>query len=103
MDNGLAICVYEIGDDIHSSSIDSEVMAEQYKNTHMLQQWKTAHGIEHCPGDLWWKNHALVVVGNNNLRRGVTALFHDTITAGHPGIMKTLVAMAQYYTTGGWA
>jgi Integrase zinc binding domain len=39
----------------------------------------------------------LVIVGNDNLRRGVTALFHDTITAGHPGITKTLVAVAQYY------
>jgi Integrase zinc binding domain len=97
MDDGLAICVYEIGNDIHSSSIDGDIMAEQYKHTHTLQQWKTTHGIEHRPGDLWWKNHALVVVGNDNLWRGVTALFHNAITAGHPGITKTLVAVAQYY------
>jgi hypothetical protein len=39
----------------------------------------------------------LVVVGNDNLWRGVIALFHDSITAGHPGITKTIHAVAQYY------
>jgi hypothetical protein len=29
-------------------------------------------------------------VENDDLRRGVTSLFHDQITAGHPGISKTL-------------
>jgi hypothetical protein len=97
MDDNLTICVYEIGDNIHSSSIDGEVMAVQYDHTQILQQWKAAHRIEHHPGDLWWKDHALVVVGNDNLQRGVTALFHNTIIARHPGITKTINAITQYY------
>jgi len=48
-------------------------------------------------GDLWTKDGAFVVVGNNALKRGVIALFHDSTTAGHPGISKTLALMKPYY------
>jgi hypothetical protein len=36
-------------------------------------------------------------VEDNKLRRGVTTLFHDSLTAGHPGISKTLQLLQQYY------
>jgi hypothetical protein len=37
-----------------------------------------------------YKNYALIVMEDNSLRRGVTHLFHDSLTAGHPGISKTI-------------
>ena len=40
---------------------------------------------------------ALVVMADNELRRGVTSLFHDQLTAGHPGISKTLQLILPYY------
>src|SRR5882757_7051379 len=43
-------------------------------------------------GDLWTKEGALVVVGNNELKRGVISLFHDTTTAGHPMLPASRVA-----------
>jgi hypothetical protein len=36
-------------------------------------------------------------VEDNKLRRGVTTLFHDSLTAGHPRISKTLQLLQQYY------
>jgi hypothetical protein len=36
-------------------------------------------------------------VGNNNLKRGMTHLFHNSQTAGHPGIAKTTELIGQYY------
>jgi hypothetical protein len=36
-------------------------------------------------------------VGNNDRQRGVTHLFHDSVTAEHPGITKTINIVAQYY------
>jgi hypothetical protein len=77
--------------------VEGEVMAAQAHNPKSLELWATAHGIEQRSGGLWWKDHALVVVGNDNLWRGVIALFHDSITAGHPRITKTIHAIAQYY------
>jgi len=36
-------------------------------------------------------------MADDELRRGVTSLFHDQITAGHPGISKTLGLLTPYY------
>jgi hypothetical protein len=44
-----------------------------------------------------YKNQALVIVEDNSLRRGVTCLFHDSLTAGHPGIFKTIDLIEQHY------
>jgi len=45
----------------------------------------------------WYHGMALVVVADNDLRRGVTSLFHDHKTAGHARISKTLQLIAPYY------
>jgi len=44
-----------------------------------------------------YKNQALIVVENNSLRRGVTHLFHDSLTARHPGISKTINLIEWHY------
>jgi hypothetical protein len=41
--------------------------------------------------------HALVVVEDNDLQKGVLSLFHDSKTAGHPGISKTLALIQPHY------
>src|SRR6266850_2392390 len=61
-----------------------------------MDQWTEAHGLTHRD-DAIWKDQALVVVGDNNLRRGVISLFHDSTTLGHPGITKTTQLIVQYY------
>ena len=48
-------------------------------------------------GTHYYHGTALVVVEDNTLRRGVTSLFHNSTTAGHPGIAKTLQLLSQYY------
>ena len=45
----------------------------QEKDTSTLRQWEQVHGITK-QGDLWTKEGALIVVGNNELKRGVTLL-----------------------------
>jgi RNase H-like domain found in reverse transcriptase/Reverse transcriptase (RNA-dependent DNA polymerase) len=58
-------------DNTSMDPLEADVLTAQLHNTKTLQQWKSRHGISHCPGSLWWKNNALVVVGNDNLKRGV--------------------------------
>jgi Integrase zinc binding domain len=36
-------------------------------------------------------------VGNDDLKRGVLTLFHDSAMAGHPGISNTIAAITPYY------
>jgi Integrase zinc binding domain len=84
-------------DNTSMDPLEADVLTAQLHNTEMLQQWKGAHGISHCPGGLWWKNNALVVVGNNDLKRGVLYRFHNHIATRHPRITKTLTNMGLHY------
>src|SRR5882672_10038184 len=81
---------------ISAFELDQKIEKAQGKDASTLKQWERAHSIMK-QGDLWTKEGALVVVGNNELKRGVISLFHDTTTAGHPGITKTLTLTWQYY------
>jgi hypothetical protein len=62
-----------------------------------LVHWCRAHEITEHPGGIWQKGQALVIVGNDDLKWGVTHLFHDSQTAGHPRIAKTTELISQYY------
>jgi hypothetical protein len=44
-----------------------------------------------------WKGDALVVVENNDLRRGVLYHFHTSKTTGHLGITKTIQLIQPHY------
>jgi hypothetical protein len=76
------------------SSLDERVRAHQFKHTTTLSQWSTTHNLTKI-GDLYWRNDLLVVVEDNNLRKGVISLYHDSTTAGHPGITKTLWSISR--------
>jgi Integrase zinc binding domain len=101
LDNDVEALVWirNLEDDNLNTDIETEVLHAQSlkKNQIQLDAWHRVHGIEHQPGDLWWKGTSLIVVGNNDLKRGVISLFHDHIAAGHPRIAKTTQNIAQYY------
>src|SRR6202167_1221843 len=83
-------------DAITASSLDDRVRAHQLKRPELLAKWSLAHNLSFTDS-FHWKGSQLVVVDDNSLRRGVISLYHDSITAGHPGISKTLWAIAQDY------
>jgi len=76
---------------------DSKVRLAQYQQQLDLKKWATTHSLTLLDRTHWHHGTALVVVANNKLRRGVISLFHNHVTAGHPGITKTLQLLAQYY------
>jgi Integrase zinc binding domain/RNase H-like domain found in reverse transcriptase/Chromo (CHRromatin Organisation MOdifier) domain len=98
-DDNTFVQINSIQDDNLNTDIETEVIHLQtvQRNRPLLDGWRAQFNIEHRPGDLWWKGDALVVVGNDNLKRGVLALFHDSATAGHPGISNTIAAITPYY------
>jgi hypothetical protein len=61
-----------------------------------VEEWVTEHKLEFING-LWFKNGKLVVVEDNELRRGVTYTYHNAPTAGHGGVTATLFSIAQDY------
>jgi len=78
-------------------TLDSRVKLAQYQDQKTLKQWAPAHNLSLLDGTHWYHGTALVVVADNDLRRGVTSLFHDHETAGHAGISKTLQLITPYY------
>ena len=88
--------IAEVSNHILESNLETSIISAQHEQPQMIQKWHQAHGLEQRK-DLWWKGNALVVVENDDLRRGVIALFHDPPTAGHPGITKTTTLLTKYY------
>ena len=66
---------------------ESQERLRRWTNTHQLIKlmriwWKIDNGIEQ-----------IVVARDNNLKRGVIRLYHDSPHAGHPGISNTYAMM----------
>ena len=77
-------------------ALDQMVHDAQKMEEQTIRRWRMAHTLSKS-GDLWMKEGAFIVVGNNALKRGVISLFHNSTTAGHPGITKILALMKPYY------
>jgi len=78
-------------------NLDQKVKSTQNVQQEVIKRWSITHGLTLHDGTHWYHGNALVVMEDNNLRRGVTSLFHDQLTAGHPGISKTLQLISLYY------
>jgi len=94
-DQHTSIHVFDM--DSIGDNLDSKIKLAQYQNQSTLKKWAPAHNLSLLDGTHWYRGTALVVVADNDLRRGVTSLFHDHKTAGHAGITKTLQLIAPYY------
>jgi Integrase zinc binding domain len=62
-----------------------------------ISTWQKPHGLIRSPSGLWTHQGRIIIVANDVLRRELVATYHDHVTAGHPGISKTLFTIAQEY------
>ena len=76
--------------------VHTQCQKSQKSNTTLLQTLIDHHDLK-LHNQLWYKGNALVVVGNNSLKRGVIRLFHDLPSAGHPGIANTRALINRDY------
>ncbi|SRR6266702_2140185 len=58
--------------------------------------WIDHHSLQQH-NQVWWKDDALIVVGNNNLKWGVIQSFHNPSSMGHPGIANTYALTRRDY------
>jgi len=91
--------ITDIDDENTNNDVEMEVLHTQgiQKNRAQLDTWRSMYNVEYHPSGLWWKDQALVVVGNDDLKRGVTSKFHDALMARHPRIAKTTIGIYKYY------
>jgi hypothetical protein len=78
------------------SSINDRTRACQLQQPNLLKQWANMFPLKTI-GDLYWYRDRLVVMDNLPLRRGVISLYHNSPTAGHPGISNTTWAITRDY------
>jgi hypothetical protein len=71
-------------------SLQERIVKEQQKEASKkkISCWTNTYQMtkEH---EVWWKGDWIVIAGDNDLKWGVIHYFHDTPSAGHPGITNT--------------
>ena len=80
-----------------TTDLDTALLTAQTAHTPLLSQWANTYSLQQHPDGSWWNGSRLVVVADDSLRRGVTSLYHDSPTAGHPGILKTCLLVTKDY------
>ena len=84
--------------DTLENELDVKIKLAQQQHKDKIDNWARAFKqITLADSKYYYHGNTLVVVVDNELRRGVTSLFHDQLTAGHPGISKTLQLIQSYY------
>ncbi len=81
---------------ISLNEVDIQCQEEQIIHNEDVKPWIDHHNLRQH-NQLWWKNDALVVVGNDNLKRGVIQSFHNPPSMGHPGIANTYALTQRDY------
>ncbi len=81
---------------INLATLQEDIRQSQKDHKTTLQTWKQKHLLNQTP-EGWYKDHRLIVVEDNVLRKGVTHLIHASDTAGHPGVTKTLTLLNRNY------
>ena len=82
------------GRSVTLSTIDDRVRSHQLQQHDLLKKWATTYPLKQI-GELHWYGDRLVVVDDISLKRGVISLYHDSPTAGHPGISNMVWAIAR--------
>ena len=81
---------------INTTSLYEEIQKNQWLHETEILEISKTHKLEQI-NQYWYNDGRLLIVGPNDLKRGVTKLYHDTIAAEHPGISNTLFSISRDY------
>jgi hypothetical protein len=73
------------------------VRAGQRKNQKVVESWQERYKLSWKADRAWYRNNALVVASGEEEKKAVLEAYHDSLTAGHLGVAKTLLAVCQNY------
>src|ERR1700730_14106234 len=76
---------------VQITQVEDSIIHEQKEETELLTQWKTKYSLERDKEGTWRKGKAVVVAQPSKHNRQILENYHDTHSAGHPGIHKTLL------------
>ena len=81
---------------LNAGKEDKRILEQQKENREIVEEWKRLYQCEEKDGALYWKE-ALVVTGGKEIHQNLLQWYHDSITAGHPGVWKTWQAIQHDY------
>jgi len=81
----------------NANHLEAKVKVYQDEHYHEITPLIESHNLQINSNNYLWKDSALIVVENNDLRRGVLHHFHSSITARHPRIAKTIQLIQPFY------
>ena len=81
---------------IQVQEIDEIIKEMQTQQKHIIKDLEEKYMLE-WKDNLWHHQNCIVVVGNNNLKRGVISLYHNFSLAGHPRAWRTFSLLGQDY------
>jgi hypothetical protein len=74
---------------IEATALDKQIKEQQNKDKELLKEWEKRYQLARDAQGIRWKNTALVVTGEMDMKRTILHSYHDGVTAGHPGTWKT--------------
>ena len=81
---------------LNAGKKDKRILEQQREDTEMVEEWKCLYQCEEKEGALYQKEE-LVVTGGKETHQDLLRRYHNSTTAGHPGIWKTWQALQQDY------
>ncbi len=97
LDTNVAGLAKENHDEVLESNLNTCIKIGQDANYNTLMTWMAPQHLWLGLDNYLYRDSTLVVVEDNSLWRGVTHLFHNSLTARHPGISKTINLIAKHY------
>jgi len=80
---------------IEMTALDQQI--QQKQNDVVIQKWRKEGWDLQKQEGVWWWDAALVITEPENIQKGLLEVYHDSETAGHPGVNRTYHQTAQGY------
>ena len=77
-------------------AVEWQIQLDQIQRQDVIKQWKEKHNLQEKDGG-WWKGTATVITQPEEMALELLQCYHDSLTAGHPGITKTLQQLIKDY------
>ena len=78
---------------VHITQEEDSIIKEQTDEETLFAQWQKKYNLVKDDEGTWRRNKAVVVVNPTRHHKQLLENYHDSYTAGHPGVHKTLFAL----------
>ena len=77
-------------------AVERQIQLDQIQKQDVIKQWQEKYSLQEKDGG-WWKGTAAVITQPEEMAPELLQCYHDSPTAGHPGITKTLWQLIKDY------